>query len=150
MRRSTIKALGALLTAIMVASCGSSTDEPTLTFTGTWKGTFGTASTPFAVTWTATQTGSAVAGPALVVVSPVVSFTGTITGTLSNGQLALAIAVPAGAIAAIPACSITGAGQSTTATSSSIVASILVTFSQACLGTVTTQASSTATLTLTK
>lgn len=146
-----IKAIALVLVGLVVAGCGSSTTtSPSVNFSGTWSGTFGTASVS-TVTWTATQSGSSVTGPAVVVVTGgLVQFTGTISGTTTSDQLSLTISVPAGAIAAVPGCSISGTGTSTVASATSIVATIATTFSSACLGTVTTQSTSAAQLALSK
>ena len=146
-----IKTLGLLLAGLVLTGCGSSTaTSPSVNYSGTWSGTFGTGAVS-TVTWTATQSGASVTGPAVVVVSGgIVQFTGTITGTTTSDQLALTISVPAGAIAAVPGCSISGSGTSTVATATSIVATITTTFSSACLGTVTSQSTAAAALALTK
>ena len=146
-----IKPIRIALVGLLVAGCGDSTTaSASANFSGTWAGTFGTGSVS-TVTWTATQSGTTVTGPAVVVVSGgLVQFTGTISGTTTADQLALTISVPAGAIALVPGCSISGTGTSTVATATSIVATIATTFSSACLGTVTTQSTASAQLALSK
>ena len=150
-RRAANGRVARAILCLVVASCGSSTDATaSLNFSGTWRGTFSSPG-PATVTWTATQTGNNVSGPVVVVVSAApIQFTGTISGSATSGQLALAVAIPAGAIPGAPGCAISGVGTSTVATATSIVAQIAVSFSMPCVGVITTQTTGTAQLALSK
>ena len=114
-------AVGSL--AATLAGCGSmATPSPSLDLSGSWSGVVGSGSgggRALRLTWTATQTGNTVTGPATLTTSPAVTdltFTGTLTGTLSGTQLSLTFAAPAGSVPAMPQCSVSarGAGASTT------------------------------------
>jgi hypothetical protein len=75
-----------------IAGCGSSTaPSQNLNLTGTWAGVVGSGSgggRALRVTWTASQSGSRVSGPATLLTSPAVTdqtFSGTMSGSLSGG-----------------------------------------------------------------
>src|SRR5262245_57536638 len=120
----------------LAAGCGGSTSPtPALDLTGVWSGRLGQQQSGSAlrVTWTATQSGTTVSGPAtLVKPSSDVPATGTMSGTLSGSQLTLTYSVPAGAVPVYLSCTITGSG-SATATSQTITGSLQTTFTN-CLG----------------
>jgi hypothetical protein len=101
--------------------------------TGTWSGVVGSGSgggRALRVTWSATQTGNLIGGPAAVTTSPAVSdvtFTGTLSGTLSGTQLSLSYVSNTGNIAAAPNCSASGHGTAA-ATGTSISGQLDVSF----------------------
>lgn len=85
------------------------------------------------VTWTATQTGATVSGPATLVKAALnVPATGTMTGTLSGSQLTLTYSVPAGAVPVYLSCTIAGTG-SAIASGQTISGNLQTTFTN-CLG----------------
>lgn len=104
------------LISMLVASCGGAAmmPSPPVNLTGTWSGILGRESgggRALRVTWTATQDGSAASGPASVLTSPPVTdvlFVGTLTGSISGGQVSLTLAAQP-----LPgsACSLSGTGS---------------------------------------
>ena len=87
------------------------TDPPT-NLTGTWRGNIVVNNITAVMTWTLTQTGSAVIGPAVIALpSGAVLLNGNVAGTLSGSTLPFTLTVPPGGIPAQPGCSgqITGA-----------------------------------------
>ena len=125
-----------VVSAALAAGCGSATSPtPALNVTGTWSGRLGEQQSGSAlrVTWIAAQTGSAVSGPATFVKPALnVPATGTMSGTLSGGQLSLTFSVPAGAVPVYLSCTITANG-SAAATSQTISGNLQTTFTN-CLG----------------
>jgi hypothetical protein len=65
------------------------------------------------------------------------TFQGTLAGTVSGSQASLTLTFPAGAFTAAgtATCSVTGSGTSSTATTSSLMLTVNLTFAQACNGT---------------
>jgi hypothetical protein len=109
--------VGALMTT--ASGCGGSAMSPSASpadLSGTWSGAVGSGSgggRALRVTWSATQTGNAISGPATLTTSPAVSdltFTGTLSGTLAGMQLSLSYASNAGNIASAPDCLVSGHG----------------------------------------
>jgi hypothetical protein len=85
------------------------------------------------VTWTVSQTGSAVTGPATVIKPALnVPATGTMNGTLVGSQLTLTYSVPAGSVPVYLSCMITASG-SATASSQTISGNLQAMFTN-CLG----------------
>jgi len=85
------------------------------------------------MTWTASQTGATVSGPATLVKPALnVPAVGTMTGTLVSSQLMLTYSVPAGGVPVYLSCTIAGSG-SATASSQTISGSLQTTFTN-CLG----------------
>jgi hypothetical protein len=128
-----------LATALMLTgmiACGGSNAAPSQNAAaqGTWSGTVGAGSgggRALRVTWSASQNGSAVSGPATFLTSPAVtaiSISGSLTGSLTGNQLSLKyIGSPEG-VADSAGCSVSGTG-SATISGSSISGSLDVTFS---------------------
>ena len=122
---------------LAAGACGGSmSPAPSpLNLTGTWTGMLGQAQSGSAlrVTWTATQNGEAVSGPATFVKASLnVPATGLMSGTLSGSQLTLTYSVPTGAVPVFLSCTVTGSG-SATATSQTISGALQTTFTN-CLG----------------
>ncbi len=87
------------------------TDQPT-NLTGTWRGNITVSNITAIMTWTLTQTGSAVTGPVVIgLPSGTVLMNGNVAGTLSGSTLPFTLTVPPGGIPTQPGCSgqITGA-----------------------------------------
>lgn len=124
-----------LVLAALVGACGGSTEPSAVNLTGTWSGVLGQPQSGAALrlTWTATQTGSTVSGP-VTLVKPALNVpaTGTMTGTLSGGQLTLTLSVPAGAVPVYLSCTIVGTG-SAVVTGETISGNLQTTFTN-CLG----------------
>src|SRR5215831_20314670 len=103
--------------AVFAAACGGTTSpSPPLDLSGTWSGRLGQQQSGSAlrVTWTASQSGAKVSGPATFVKSSVnVQATGTMGGTLSGSQLTLTCNVPAGAVPVYLSCTIAANGSAT-------------------------------------
>lgn len=103
----------ALICATAVAAWGCASDkspsgptQPQIDLTGTWKGQLAVQGTTAAMTWTLTQTGSAVSGPILVTLpNGIVLMNGALTGTLAGTSLQYTIAVSPGGIPTQPGCS---------------------------------------------
>jgi hypothetical protein len=109
------------LLALIAWGCGSQSMTPstTIDLSGTWSGSIGSGSgggRALRLTWSATQTGNTVSGPATLTTSPAVSdltFTGTLSGTVTGTQLSLRYVSKAGAIAGVPDCLVSGQGTGT-------------------------------------
>ena len=122
-------------TAVLAACSGTTKPSPALDLTGVWSGRVGQQQSGSAlrVTWTATQSGTTVSGPAtLVKPASDVPATGTMSGTLAGSQLTLTYSVPAGAVPVYLSCTIAGSG-SATASGQTISGNLLMTFTN-CLG----------------
>ncbi len=97
--------------ALLCAGCtslrsvsGPSPSAP-LDLTGTWRGDFNVQGVAAPMTWTLTQTASAVSGPVLVrLPNGIVLLNGVLTGTLTGSSLAYTISVSPGGIPSQPAC----------------------------------------------
>ena len=117
---------------------GGSTVGPSgpVNLAGTWSRLLGqsTSGAALRVTWSASQTGNDVSGPATLV-KPAVNIpsNGIISGRLTGNQLALTYLAPGGSVQQFPGCSISGNG-SATATTSTISGTLTLTFA-ACVGT---------------
>jgi hypothetical protein len=142
----------AVLALVASAACGddkvanpaapSSTSTTSLNLAGTWSGNFtepGDNDPTRIGSWTATQTGSSVTGPLIVVADAgggeSVNVPTTFGGTLTGNQLAATFTVAAGAIPdpSLAACSFSGTGT-LTATASSITGQLAMAFPPACVG----------------
>jgi hypothetical protein len=87
-----------------------------LNLSGVWRGNIAVAGAAAIMTWTLTQSSTAVAGPVLVALpSGTVLVNGALTGTLSGSTLTYTIAVSPGGIPAQPACGGQLAGTMTAA-----------------------------------
>jgi hypothetical protein len=100
-----------MATAWLGAGCSSSLSPSTpptstsLNLSGTWKGDFAVQDIPAQMTWTLTQTGTAVTGPVLVKLpNGIVLLNGSLTGTLTGSSLAYTISVGPQGIPSQPAC----------------------------------------------
>jgi hypothetical protein len=122
--------------AITIAGCGGSMTAPSgssLDLSGTWSGVVGSGSgggRALRVTWTASQTGRHVFGPAIVSTSPAVnavSFAGTLTGDLDGSQLSLTFTAPPGSVAGFQSCTASARGTAV-AGSGTISGTLDVTF----------------------
>ena len=122
------------LLAIATGECGGSAIAPLgppIDVSGTWSGVVGAGSgagRALRLTWTATQTGDTVSGPATLSTSPAVSdliFSGTLTGAVTGVQLSLSYA---GSLAGVPGCSASARGMAAAA-GASISGQLDVTFS---------------------
>lgn len=148
--------IGVALAAVVTGCGGSDSTGPSesINYGGTWKGTLGdTAVDGVTVTWTAAQSGSTVSGPVALRDPDGNAFAGTVTGAISNAQLAFTVTLPPGTFTPLggPAtCSVSGTGTTTTATATAISASLQLTFSASCIGTITDNATETDQLTLAK
>jgi hypothetical protein len=140
-----------LVMALTSAACSeSSPNAPApapLSVTGTWTGDLSLLDTPARMTWTLSQSGSAVSGPVLVLLpSGVVLMNGVLSGTLSGSVLGYTIAISRDGIPSQPACT----GQlGGTATATMFVVSTLAGSYAVTASTCTTPFSS-GTFTLTK
>lgn len=125
-----------LMSALGVA-CGQSSTAPSTptNLTGSWAGLLGESrtGTSLRVTWSATQSGKTVSGPATLI-KPNANFpaNGTMSGTLSGSQLSLTYTAAAGTTPGFPSCSISGTG-SATASGTSISGTLTIT-PQSCDG----------------
>lgn len=123
--------------SISSVACGGSTSPSSMpiNLAGTWSGLLGQSGsgTALKMTWSASQDGSSVSGPATLI-KPAANIPGTgiLSGTLTGSQLSLTFAVPTGSVPGFAACSITGSG-SATVTNSAISGSLAATF-QSCSG----------------
>jgi hypothetical protein len=143
-------ALVLIVAAVLASGCGSDnsnsiTAPSGLDLTGAWTGTFGsntdgTGGSP--ATWAATQSGTSSTGKFSLTFEEddgsSMKIDGTLAGAISGTQVAWSLAFPAGTFTAVgvPTCSITGTGTSSAATTSSLAAALTITFSQACVGTI--------------
>ena len=125
-----------VVTAALAGAChGSTSPSPPLDLSGAWAGMLGQPQSGSAlrVTWTASQTGATVSGPATLVKPALnVPATGTMIGTLVGSQLMLTYSVPAGGVPVYLSCTIAGSG-SATASSQTITGNLQTTFTN-CLG----------------
>jgi hypothetical protein len=128
------KLIGISILTVTLGACGSMTrPSPSIDLSGTWSGVVGSGSgggRALRLTWTATQTGNTVSGPATIATSPSVSdltFPGTLTGLLTGTQLSLTYSAASGSIAAAPQCSVSARGTAAS-TSTAISGQFDVTF----------------------
>ena len=158
-----------LCLTVMMAACssdGGTTPAPnnpgaSINLAGTWSGTMPESSAdpdPDRLSWTATQSGTNVSGPAVLTMMASTpggapkTANGTMTGVISGTQVSLTFTLPAGSLVSAggPAgCSVTGTATSTP-TSTSITATMTRTFSAACIGVVVSSPTDTVQLLLTK
>ena len=95
---------------------GPHTAPSSLDLTGTWSGVVGAGSgggRALRVTWSATQSGNSVSGPATLLTSPPVtnlSFAGTLSGTVAGAQLSLSYVSSPGGVPGSSTCSLSGNG----------------------------------------
>jgi hypothetical protein len=130
----------------------------TLSMAGSWAGTLKlpSSSTPYNVTWAATQTGNGVTGPLVIRAADSGRDIGaTLAGTVSTTDTVLALSVTAGSVIGTPACSFTGAGTASPSAGTSHVptaigATMSLTFVAACIGSVSTGATDTGQLLLSR
>ena len=125
--------LAAAALLVTAAGCGSSPAAPindplpgttpsAANISGTWTGTGTDAQGPETFTWTVTQIGNQITGSAIMASanpndgscgSCHKQKSGTITGTLSGGALALTLAFPEGGADITPLCAITMTASTT-------------------------------------
>ena len=105
-----MRRLIAVLTAAALLGAGCTTTHtttmpsPSLDLSGTWKGSFVVQGLAAEMTWTLTQSGTAVSGPMLVKLpNGIVLLNGSLTGTLTGSVLAYNISVGPQAIPSQPA-----------------------------------------------
>ena len=149
--------LALFVAAIFTSACSSnSTSTPAtptatapvgLNLTGAWTGTLKTAGSndQNTVTWAAGQSGTSSTGTFGVLVTNGTTkqnVNGTLAGVVTGTQVVWTLTFPVGAFTAMgsPNCSLTGSGTSSAATTSSIEASLNLTFAPACIGTVADKA----------
>jgi hypothetical protein len=108
-----------LIVLVICAACGdsdTSPSEPPADLTGSWTGQIGssTSGTPLRLTWTATQAGSTASGAARLV-NPAVGteVPGTLTASIAGNRAGLSFSAPAGNVATLPACAVSGTGSGT-------------------------------------
>jgi len=167
--RTLVAAVAAAATA-----CGSSsspsgspliapTPTPSINLAGSWAGTLGKTSDskPIQVTWSATQSGNSVTGPASLVVTNVDNngnsttfpVAGTMAATITGSDAAITLTLPPGSFTSIggPAtCSVTGTGTASSPSVSAISAALNIVFDPSCVGTVADHPSETDNLALNK
>jgi hypothetical protein len=103
-----LRAVGLSL-ALAQACCSQSPTTPVastpLNLSGTWIGDFSVPGATARMTWTLSQSGADVTGPALVLLpSGTVVLNGSLTGTVAGSALTYTIAIGPGGIPAQPAC----------------------------------------------
>jgi hypothetical protein len=109
MRRACLLIL-VLSLAAAPAGCGDSTpSEPSPqgpNLSGAWSGNLAVQGTPAQMTWTLSQTGTAVSGPVLIrLASGIVLLNGALTGTLNGSVLTYTVVIAPNGIPTQPACS---------------------------------------------
>src|SRR5215471_2744171 len=95
---------------------GTTSPSPPLDLSGAWSGRLGQQQSGSAlrITWTASQSGATVSGPATFVKPSVnVPATGTMSATLSGSQLTFTYSVPAGAVPVYLSCAVAASGSAT-------------------------------------
>jgi len=123
-------ALLALLAACNSDTSSTPTPMPQLDVTGRWAGDMAVMGVTARMTWTLTQSATAVNGPVLVALpTGTVILNGFLTGTLTGSSLAYTIAVAQNGIPAQPSCAGQLAGTMTVASVSSMAGNIAVTSS---------------------
>ena len=120
-----------LLGCMAACSIERSTTQPTpaSTLTGTWSGDLPIQGVAARMTWTLTQTDSAVSGPVLVLLpTGTVLLNGALVGTLSGYTLTYVINIGPGAIPSQPSCTGQLGGTATTSlgTTSTIAGSYAI------------------------
>ncbi len=123
---------GVIAVLLLASACISSSSSSTAPqpqsqgLTGTWSGTLVVQGTTTRMTWTLTQTNSAITGPALVALpNGIVLLNGTLSGTLSGPTLTYSITVSPGGIPSNPACAgqLGGTATATTGATSTLAGS---------------------------
>ena len=109
--------LVAIALGVALSGCGGSNPSPNpsaptpvsgVTLSGTYAGSASDSTGAGTMTWTASQSGSAVTGPVTAKTSlGIVVFTGSLTGTLTGSSLTFSITVPADGMSGFPGCSAT-------------------------------------------
>jgi hypothetical protein len=127
--------------------------------TGTWSGTLEDPNfDPDKLSWTATQNGTSVTGPAVLTMAPppgeseVRVVNGTMTATLSGTEASLTLTLPAGSFTPFggpPACSVKGTATAQPS-ATSLQATMTRTFDASCIGIVSKGATDTVPLALTR
>jgi len=117
-----------VILSIVASACDDkspTTPAPTqIDVTGRWATDITVQTIPTRMTWTLTQTGTAVTGPVLVgLANGIVLFNGFLTGTLTGSSLAYTITVGPGGIPSQPTC--TGQLGGTMAVSFGVVSSMV-------------------------
>lgn len=142
------------------STSGNSPNSPA-NLSGTWTGTIGQAgqANPVTLSWRATHNGSSISGPITATITETgqsLTITGTLSGTIGSNGVALTLTFPAGTFTATGApstCAMTGAGNTTLATTNNITTvtgSMTLTWGASCVGTIADKATETDQLTLTK
>jgi hypothetical protein len=141
MRKTTV---ACVLSLAAVLACSS--DEPAgpageIDYEGSWTGDMGDPNTVLrtSVTWTPTHTGNSVTGRIDFQLTSTLTARGTLAGTVVGTVIDFTLTVPAGSYPApvSQACTLTGTGSSSTATDHDIVATLALTYTAPCLGTLT-------------
>jgi len=151
------------LAAVFLIGCGSGssntmTGPTTLSMAGSWTGTLKlpSSTSPYAVAWMATQSGTAVTGPLVIKAADNGrDVAATLAGTVSETNAALMLTVATGGVIGAPACSFGGTGTATPSagtshTPTAVGAIMNLTFVAACSGTVSTGATDTGQLVLSR
>jgi hypothetical protein len=112
-----LRACSLLVLVSAIAGCSGSAPSPSsVDLTGTWSGVVGAGSgggRALRVSWSATQSGNSVSGPATLLTSPPVTnltFAGTLSGTLTGTQASLKYVSPSGGVPGSATCSVSGSG----------------------------------------
>ena len=131
-----IRGFATSLLVMVVTGCGGSSPAPSqnppLNLIGTWSGVVGAGSgggRALRVTWTASQGGSTLFGPATLLTSPAVTditFAGTLTGSLTGNQLSLRFT--GSPVSGSASCVASGTGSATISGGSTMSGSVDVTF----------------------
>lgn len=140
-----------IITVLSLVACAAcSDDEPAgpagpIDFHGAWSGRMGESS----VQWTATHQRNSLTGPIVV---PSLDLTGTLSGTVVGDHIEFTLTFPFGSFPSpvSSACRLTGTGITSTATRAYMVIDMLLTFTEPCIGTVTSSVSATSQVVLTK
>jgi hypothetical protein len=114
-----------LIAAVLTAGCGdelpTEPTNPAASLTGIWRGNIAVSNVTAVMTWTLTQTGSAVTGPVVISLpSGVVLMNGTVAGTVAGTTMPFTVTVPPGGILSQPGCSGAIAGTSTVSSTMTI------------------------------
>jgi hypothetical protein len=154
-----MQTLFAIAALALFAIGGCASDAPPgpdgeIDFEGTWFGNIGDPALVQRtnVKWTPTHVHSTVSGPIVFQLSPTLTATGTLTGSVVGTAVEFTLKIPAGSFPppVSPACAMTGSGATSAASETDIVAMILIHYSQPCVGTVTNVTITTHRLTLIK
>jgi hypothetical protein len=115
--------LVAIVLGVALSGCGGSKPSPSpsapspisgVTLSGTYAGSASDSTGAGTMSWTASQSGSAVSGSVTARTSVgIVAFTGNLTGALTGSSLTFSITIPADGISGFPGCSATIDGTAT-------------------------------------